>query len=427
MITLDSASGYIDIPKVDSYKDLMDQIKQVLQIDDELFNYLYFSYIDPEEQERTRLIPQVYDDFINQNSPKLSIGFLDNLSENILDELKDVIDKNKKRFMEEKFKEENKIEIKKEDENIIEIKKEDENKIEIKKEDENIIEIKKEEENDESKSDILAPYNSFEESSKNNLNKEIQFQNEIYSIDSKAEKLNKLYELKNESSNNEINNENNENNNNEKKEIEGNNNSDKDIIIISKKNNSNEENCSDDDNEIKIKKMESDNNFFLFPQESNPNNNDNISNKIINENKININENENDIFDSTYNLKVFGDNLEKSIKKSYNEEFDKDKDEKKELENNIQNIIESNIDDIKNDVLNSVISEISKSKLIIKNPKDKVIHDEIQCKGCGMVPIIGIRYKCAECENFNYCQKCEEMGRHPHLFYKIKKNNILLN
>ena len=173
--------------------------------------------------------------------------------------------------------------------------------------------------------------------------------------------------------------------------------------------------------------MESDNNFFLFPQESNPNNNDNISNKINNENQININENENDIFDSTYNLKVFGDNLEKSIKKSYNEEFDKDKDEKKEFENNIQNIIESNIDDIKNDVLNSVISEISKSKIIIKNPIDKVIHDGIQCKGCGIVPIIGIRYKCAECDNFNYCQKCEEMGGHPHLFYKIKKNNILLN
>ena len=148
MITLDSASGYIYIPKVDSYKDLMDEIKQVLQIDEELFNYLYFSYIDPEEQERTRLIPQVYDDFINQNSPKLSIGFLDNLSENILDELKDVIDKNKKRFMEEKLKEDNKIEIKKEeDENIIQIKKEDENIIEKKEEDENIIEIKKEDEN----------------------------------------------------------------------------------------------------------------------------------------------------------------------------------------------------------------------------------------------------------------------------------------
>ena len=103
MITIDSASGYIDIPKVNTYEELMEKLKQVLQINDELFQHLYFSYIDEEEQERIRLIPQIYDDFINQEEPKVSIGFLDNLNEKILDQLNDIIDANKKRFKDPEY------------------------------------------------------------------------------------------------------------------------------------------------------------------------------------------------------------------------------------------------------------------------------------------------------------------------------------
>ena len=104
MITLDSASGYIDIPKANTYEELMTEVKKVLQINDELYKYLYFSYIDEEDQERTRLIPQIYDDFINQESPKLSIGFLDNINEEIMEQFNSIIELNKKRFKEEKQK-----------------------------------------------------------------------------------------------------------------------------------------------------------------------------------------------------------------------------------------------------------------------------------------------------------------------------------
>ena len=77
MITLDSASGLIDIPKVLNYDDLMNRIKEVLQINDQLFKYLYFSYIDEEEQERTRLIPQIYDDFVIQEMKTIRNGLED--------------------------------------------------------------------------------------------------------------------------------------------------------------------------------------------------------------------------------------------------------------------------------------------------------------------------------------------------------------
>lgn len=53
---------------------------------------------------------------------------------------------------------------------------------------------------------------------------------------------------------------------------------------------------------------------------------------------------------------------------------------------------------------------------------DLPVHKDIVCDGCGMNPIKGCRYKCAECENFDYCEKCEEEfcgKKHLHPFIKI--------
>ena len=43
------------------------------------------------------------------------------------------------------------------------------------------------------------------------------------------------------------------------------------------------------------------------------------------------------------------------------------------------------------------------------------------CDGCGLHPIIGIRYKCSVCKNFDYCETCEERQSHEHPFLKITK------
>ena len=46
---------------------------------------------------------------------------------------------------------------------------------------------------------------------------------------------------------------------------------------------------------------------------------------------------------------------------------------------------------------------------------------------CFQEPIIGYRYKCSVCNNYNICEKCEEVNlqteEHPHDFIKIKKQN----
>lgn len=45
----------------------------------------------------------------------------------------------------------------------------------------------------------------------------------------------------------------------------------------------------------------------------------------------------------------------------------------------------------------------------------------MQCDGCKIAPITGIRYKCAVCQDFDYCAKCEESLGHDHPFLKIRK------
>ena len=51
------------------------------------------------------------------------------------------------------------------------------------------------------------------------------------------------------------------------------------------------------------------------------------------------------------------------------------------------------------------------------------IHHGVRCDGCGISPIVGIRYKCQTCHNFDYCAKCEEANAltHDHPFIKFYK------
>lgn len=37
---------------------------------------------------------------------------------------------------------------------------------------------------------------------------------------------------------------------------------------------------------------------------------------------------------------------------------------------------------------------------------NEVIHEGIECDGCLQLPIIGVRYKCKNCADFDLCSKC---------------------
>ena len=63
-----------------------------------------------------------------------------------------------------------------------------------------------------------------------------------------------------------------------------------------------------------------------------------------------------------------------------------------------------------------------KKEEIHSKPKTSVIHHRVACDGCKQSPIIGIRYKCYVCPDFDYCEACEANVEHPHPFIKIKES-----
>ena len=58
-----------------------------------------------------------------------------------------------------------------------------------------------------------------------------------------------------------------------------------------------------------------------------------------------------------------------------------------------------------------------------KEIRAKGIHKRYICDGCGMNPLIGIRYHCLDCQNFDYCENCMEKykDKHKHKFEKFEK------
>lgn len=72
------------------------------------------------------------------------------------------------------------------------------------------------------------------------------------------------------------------------------------------------------------------------------------------------------------------------------------------------------------------ISEESKEKAPkpenFQENSGKTVFLGVECDGCHMKPVVGVRYKCLQCENFDLCENCEEKGEHSqHIFAKFKR------
>jgi hypothetical protein len=60
----------------------------------------------------------------------------------------------------------------------------------------------------------------------------------------------------------------------------------------------------------------------------------------------------------------------------------------------------------------------SNSTNVVQEPAK---HFGYSCDRCGMTPIVGIRYKCTTCPDFDLCSACEALDLHDpkHLFLKV--------
>ena len=55
------------------------------------------------------------------------------------------------------------------------------------------------------------------------------------------------------------------------------------------------------------------------------------------------------------------------------------------------------------------------------------VHQSKWCDGCEAHPIVGICYKCTECESFDFCPSCKDTISHEHSFLEINFAPIKVN
>lgn len=87
--------------------------------------------------------------------------------------------------------------------------------------------------------------------------------------------------------------------------------------------------------------------------------------------------------------------------------------------------------------LNHIMNTIRTKNNVHHNVNDsnndngrKAIHPFVTCDGCGAHPIVGVRYKCSVCDDFDYCEECEMKyceRQHCHPFIKINKPELRPN
>lgn len=51
-------------------------------------------------------------------------------------------------------------------------------------------------------------------------------------------------------------------------------------------------------------------------------------------------------------------------------------------------------------------------------------HSNVTCDCCDAYPIVGVRYKCAICPDFDLCERCEAKGNHEHALLKIRRPEL---
>ena len=70
-------------------------------------------------------------------------------------------------------------------------------------------------------------------------------------------------------------------------------------------------------------------------------------------------------------------------------------------------------------------AKVEMEALTMSQVDKTIVHERVQCDGCGMAPILGPRYKCSVCKNFDFCAKCEEYEGHDHAFLKITDPEVV--
>jgi len=114
------------------------------------------------------------------------------------------------------------------------------------------------------------------------------------------------------------------------------------------------------------------------------------------------------------------------------EKLENDRKEKEKLRESINktvsDIVNANIEKVRQELINKTVLETSKAveKAMTNSTisqKNDSVHRGVSCNECGIFPIVGDRYKCTVCFDFDLCESCEATKgeTHSHPLVKHRK------
>lgn len=127
--------------------------------------------------------------------------------------------------------------------------------------------------------------------------------------------------------------------------------------------------------------------------------------------------------DDVFSLK---NNVMHVLKENFGKEEKKEKPKKKqESVEEFKKSLEEDMDKMFKRMKEKFVRKMVKryAAAVGEKVNEESVHRGITCDGCQVGPIVGVRYKCTQCYDFDFCEKCEAKGEHPkdHIFKKIKE------
>ena len=98
------------------------------------------------------------------------------------------------------------------------------------------------------------------------------------------------------------------------------------------------------------------------------------------------------------------------------------------LQNIVTDTVNTKLQSIQHELINELLTKISnlhqqqQQQQQHKQQQQQVKHIGITCSNCKQPNIVGIRYKCIKCNNYNLCETCENLCIHDihHILLKIR-------
>ena len=84
----------------------------------------------------------------------------------------------------------------------------------------------------------------------------------------------------------------------------------------------------------------------------------------------------------------------------------------------LTSVFAAHFDQLKGNFKAALVEDHSNNKTC----KVRSVHIAITCDHCKVSPIIGKRYKCLECQNFDLCENCEAKTVHAHPMLRLNKS-----